>query len=412
MCKTQYSRTRPVGGCRPARSAIVPFIAAPRHHSGQSMSKQRSSSGGSPDSSAIQRTWTSHLVRTLSRHTRSAFLCLHFLGLASAADDPAARNIYLYDGADRAQRLIAGAKKEASLNLYCVMGQEQIGVLAQAFEQKYGVNVNVWRSSSENVLQRTLAEEQGKRSGVDVLELGAPELEALRRERLLQEVRSPYFQDLMPEVVPVHREWVGNRINVYVHAYNTNLVRKAELPKTYQELLEPKWKGRLSVESANLDWFSTLVREFGEEKGLQFFRELVAANGLSVRKGHPAMVSLVASGEIPLALATYGYFVDKLKKEKSAPIDWFITPPAIVRVTGVGIVKQAPHPHAAVLFYDFMLSEAQPMLAEFHITPASKKLSALPGGVPVRFVDPGLFLDEQSKWTKLYEQMVLRSAIK
>lgn len=339
-------------------------------------------------------------------------IALHFFHPVRAADVPGDHNVYLYQGADRTQRLIAGAKKEGSLNLYCAMGQEQMSVIAQAFEKKYGVKVNVWRSSSENVLQRAVNEAKGKRFDVDVLEIGAPELEALHREKLLQQVKSPHFQELIPQVIPAHQEWAGNRINIFVHAYNTNKVRKEELPKTYQDLLDPKWKGRLSVEAANLDWFSTLVREFGEEKGLQFFRELVATNGLSARKGHPAMVSLVASGEIPLALATYGYFVDKLKKEKAAPIDWFIIPPAIVRVTGVGIAKQAPHPYAAMLFYDFMLSDVQPMFAEFHITPASKKLNAFSDSLPMKFVDPAAFLDEQTKWAELYEQILMGRKVK
>lgn len=354
-----------------------------------------------------------NVLRDSSRSTRIALAAIlvsvlascHLFNSARAADGLTAPGVYLYAGADRTQRLIDGAKKEGSLNLYCAMGQEQMSVLAQAFEKKYGVKVNVWRSSSENVLKRAITEAQGKRFDVDVLEIGAPELEALHREKILQRVKSPYFSDLIPEVIPAHQEWVGNRINIFVHAYNTNKVQKSELPKTYRDLLDPKWKGRLSVEAANLDWFGALMREMGEEKGLQLFREIAAKNDVSVRKGHPAMVSLVASGEIPLALATYGYFVDALKKDKGAPIDWFITPPAIVRVTGVGIAKQAPHPHAAMLFYDFMLSDAQPLLAKFHITPASKQLAAIPDRIPVKFVDPSTFLDEQTKWTELYEQI-------
>ena len=335
----------------------------------------------------------------------------HFFNLVNA-DSPTNRDIYLYQGADRAQRLIAGAQKEGAINLYCVMGLEQMSVITQAFEKKYGVKVNIWRSSSENVLQRAITEAQGKRFDVDLLETGGPELEALHREKLLQQIKSPYFQELIPQAIPSHQEWVGNRINIFVQAYNTNKVKKEELPKTYQELLDPKWKGRLGVEAANLDWFSTLVRELGEEKGLQLFKDIVAANGLSVRKGHPILVSLVASGEIPLALATYSYFVDKLKKEKAAPIDWFIIPPAIVRVTGVGVARKAPHPYAALLFYDFMLSDAQPILLELGITPASKKLKTYPDNLPMKFVDPAIFLNEQAKWTELYERIIVKQGAK
>jgi len=336
----------------------------------------------------------------------------HLFNLALADNHPADRDIYFYQGADREQRLIADAKKEGVINLYCVMGLEQMNPIAQAFEKKYGVKVNIWRSSSENVLKRAVTEAQAKRFEADVFEIGGPELEALHREKLLQQIRSPYFQELIPQAITSHQEWVGNRVNVFVHAYNTGKVKKEELPKTYQDLLDPKWKGRLGVEAANLDWFSTLIRELGEEKGLRLFKDIVAGNGLSVRKGHPVLVSLVASGEIPLALATYGYFVDKLKKEKAAPIDWFIIPPAIARITGVGVAKKAPHPHAALLFYDFMLSGAQPMFLEFGMTPASKKLNTYSETMPMKFVDVGAFLDEQTKWTELYEQIVVKQKVK
>ncbi len=339
-----------------------------------------------------------------------AVLNTYLVNLAIADNAPPDRAIFFYQGKDRAQRVLAGAKKEGAINLYCVMGLEQMNPIAQAFEKKYGIKVNLWRSSSENVLQRAITESQGGRFDADVLEIGGPELEALHREKLLQQIKSPYFQELIPQAIPPHQEWVGSRINVFVHAYNTAKVKKEELPKTYEDLLDPKWKGRLGVEAANLDWFSTLVRELGEEKGLRLFKDMVAANGLSVRKGHPVLVSLVASGEIPLALATYSYFVDKLKKEKAAPIDWFVMAPAIVRVTGVGVAKKAPHPYAALLFYDFMLSAAQPLLLEFGITPANKKLNAYFNSLPMKFVDVAAFLDEQTKWTQLYDQIVVNGA--
>ena len=320
--------------------------------------------------------------------------------LAAAAD------IAVYDGADRQQLLIAGAKKEGQLHLYAVMGLEQMQVIAAAFEKKYGVKVNIWRASSENILSRVVTEARAGRFEADVVETGGPELEALHREKLLRPVRSPHVKDLIPQAVPAHGEWIGARINIFVQAYNTEKVRAQELPKSYDDLLDPRWKGRLGIEAANLDWFATLVKDLGEERGLQFFKQLVATNGLSVRKGHPTLVSLVASGEIPLALATYGYFIDKLKKEKSAPIDSFLLAPAIVRVTGVGLPKQTPHPHAAVLFYDFMLSDAQPLLLTLDITPAQKKL--LPAvSVPLKFVDPAAVLDENQKWQKLYDQIIV-----
>ncbi len=176
-----------------------------------------------------------------------AVLNTYLVNLAIADNAPPDRAIFFYQGKDRAQRVLAGAKKEGAINLYCVMGLEQMNPIAQAFEKKYGIKVNLWRSSSENVLQRAITESQGGRFDADVLEIGGPELEALHREKLLQQIKSPYFQELIPQAIPPHQEWVGSRINVFVHAYNTAKVKKEELPKTYEYLLDPKWKGRLGV---------------------------------------------------------------------------------------------------------------------------------------------------------------------
>ncbi len=319
--------------------------------------------------------------------------------------------IAVYEGADRQQRLLAGAKKEGSLNLYATMILEHTTLIAEAFEKKYGIKVNIWRSSSENVLQRTITEAQGRRFNVDVVETNSPELESLHREKLVQPVKSPYTADLIPQAVPPHHEWVGARLNIFVQAYNTDKVKQEELPKSYEDLLDPRWKGRLGIEAANVDWFATLMKERGEEKGLALFKKLIATNGASVRKGHPLLISLVASGEIPLALSTYSYLIDRLKKEKAAPIEWFVIPPTIARVSGVAIARKAPHPHAALLFYDFMLSDVQPLLLKLDSIPASKKLASYPAGT-VKFIDPVMLLDEQDKWVKLYEQIVLQQGTK
>src|SRR5690606_37822180 len=99
----------------------------------------------------------------------------------------------------------------------------------------------------------------------------------------------------------------------------------------------------------------------GEKEGLQLFRDIVAKNGLSVRKGHTLLTNLVASGEVPLSLTVYNYKAEQLKN-KGAPIDWFTISPAIARANGVAMAKGAPHPNAAVLFFDFMLSDGQEIL--------------------------------------------------
>ena len=314
-----------------------------------------------------------------------------------------------YTGSDRQQRLVEGAKKEGELMIYTSAPVDDMAVLTAAFEKKYGIKVKLWRAGSEKVLQRTVTEARANRFDADIIETNGPELEALHREKLLQEVKSPYLADLIPQAILPHREWIGTRLNIFAMAYNTKLVKKEDLPKTYRDLLDPKWKGKLGIEAEDSDWFAGVIGQLGEEKGLKLFRDIVATNGLSVRKGHTLLTNLVASGEVPLSLTVYNYKAEQLKN-KGAPLDWFVIPPAIARPNGVAVTRRAPHPNAAVLFFDFMLNDAQPILLARDFVPTSKKVNTPLNKVQLQFVDPKVILDENEKWTKLYEEIITKQS--
>jgi len=280
-------------------------------------------------------------------------------------------------------------------------------VLAIAFEKKYGVKLQAWRASSESILQRTMIEQRGGRHEVDVIETSAAEMESLHREGLLQEVKSPHLADIVPAALRPHREWVGDRLNIISAGYNTNLVKKQEAPKTYEELLDPKWKGRLGIESDDAIWFGALARAMGEEKTIKLFRDMVRVNGVSVRKGHTLLANLVVSGEIPFALTLYHYKAEQLKNQ-GAPLDWYVIAPGFARFLGTGVMKRTTRPHAAVLFMDFMLSEAQHLLMHRDFTPTNMKVRPL--NVPFNVIDPAQVLDEGNKWQKLYDEIVVKQS--
>jgi len=207
-----------------------------------------------------------------------------------------------YEGADRQDKLVAGAKKEGELTIYTSSQSDDIGAVAKAFQAKYGVKVNLWRAGSEKVLQRAVTEARGGRHAVDVLETNGPEMEMLHREQVLQAVNSPHLADIIPAAKRPHGEWVGTRLNVFALAYNTRLVKKEELPKSFADLAHPRWKGRLGIEADDQDWLAGVMAQLGEQKGAQIFREMVKTNGISVRRGHTLLTQLVVSGEVPLAL--------------------------------------------------------------------------------------------------------------
>ena len=313
-------------------------------------------------------------------------------------------------GADRAKRLAEGARKEgATVTIYTSAPPEDMNAIAAAFEKRHGVRLQVWRASSEKVVQRAVAEARANRNDVDIIETNGPDIEALHREKLLQEVRSPHLADLIPGAVPPHREWISLRLNIWVAAYNTKLVRREELPRSYEDLAHPRWKGRLGIEGGDANWVSAVVKEMGEAKGLKVFRDIVSVNGLSVRTGHTLLTNLVVAGEIPLALTVYNYRVEQIKAG-GAPIEWFIIPPTIARFQGMGLARRAPRPHAAVLYFDFMLTEGQEILLKRGFIPTSKAVTTSLNQFPMKMLDPKVALDEHDKWSGLFKETILNHA--
>jgi len=333
---------------------------------------------------------------------RALFAFLLVLPVAALAQSPLLR-----EGPDRESFLAQAAKKEGEVSVYTSLIQEDLIALSEAFEKKYGVKVKGWRAGSEKVLQRAVTEARANRHDADVIETNGPELESLYREKVLQPLKSPHLKDLMPQAVRSHGHWVGTRINLFVQTYNTTLVSKDEVPKSFADLTNPRWKGRLGIEAEDEDWFAMVVRELGEERGLKIFREISRVNGFSVRKGHTLLSGLVASGEVPFALTTYSHGSEKMK-QRGAPVEWYAIEPAIGRANGVAVMARPAHPHAAALFVDFILSpEGQAILEKGGYVPASLKMNNRAQKLPLKFVDPAVVLDESDKWKKLWEEIVL-----
>jgi iron(III) transport system substrate-binding protein len=327
---------------------------------------------------------------------------------SSAFAEPAPLSALAADaGVARTEKLVAGARREGTVTVYSSATTEDMAVIAAAFQKKYGVKVRLWRGSSENIVQRAVVEARGGRFDADVIETGGLAMEAMQREKLFQEVRMPLLSELVPAAIPPHREWIGTRFNIFAAAYNTDLVKADALPKSYLDLKNAKWKGKLGVEAEDSDWFGAVVGALGEDDGLALFREIVAANGISVRKGHTLLANLVVSGEVPLALTTYVYKVEQLKKD-GAPIDWLAIPPAVARFEGAGVARRAAHPNAAILFFEFMLNDAQELLRARDFFPARRNARVLPGGVS--FLDPAKALDENQKWSRYFREIMTNQA--
>jgi iron(III) transport system substrate-binding protein len=355
----------------------------------------------------------SRCMRRLQRILADGLAVLAIALIVPPALDQAARaqgsgvaEIAPYEGADRERRLIEGAKKEKELTFYSSIPTDDISALVAAFDKRYGIKVKVWRADSEGFLQRIMREAKARRFEVDIMAGSTSALEPLHRENLLQEVKSPNFADLIPEAIAPHRQWVAVYLNTIVQAYNTFLVQKENLPNSYRDLLKPEWKGKLGIESEDFDWFAQVVTYLGEARGVQLFRDIVAANGISVRKGHNLLANLVAAGEVPLALTVYGFLAEQAKR-KGAPLDWFVLPPAVARMTAQGLARNAPHPHAALLFFDFLIGEGQQLLASRQFVTVTRKIETPIDRGSLKLIDSAAMLDQARKWQDLYQKTII-----
>jgi len=319
-------------------------------------------------------------------------------------------NLLQYDKPDRSDKVLEAALKEGTLTLYTAFRPQDLPLIIAPFEAKYGIKVKAWRSGSNNVTQRVVREAAGKRPEVDVIMMPASEMEAVYREKLLQPITSPLTKDLISSALPAHKNWATVFMNVTVHSYNTQLIKKEDLPKTYNDLLDPKWKGKLGVESKAEEWYSKVVTVMGEEKGTKYFRELVTKNGMSARLGASLLHNLVIAGEVPLAMTVY---IDLPEKDKRAgkPVDWFALDPVVAQGFNMSIAQKAQHPHAALLFYDYMLSpETQKLLASLHYYPASTKVTNPYPNMKIEVIDPVVTMDTFTKWTKSFDDVVIKNS--
>src|SRR4051812_29332242 len=218
------------------------------------------------------------------------------------------------------------ARKEGSVTLYTSMQVVDSRPLTEAFEKKYAIKVNLWRASGEKVAQRVITEARGGRFDADVVETDGAQMEILYCEKQLSALNVPAVADVPAEILPAHGHYAPTRLTLYVMAYNTNLVKPEEVPRSYADLLLPRWSGKLALESDDVAWFASVVKAMGEAQGISYYRKL-AATKPSMRSGHTLIAELVAAGEIEVGIDTHVQGIARLK-DKGAPIEWKPLQPA------------------------------------------------------------------------------------
>jgi iron(III) transport system substrate-binding protein len=322
---------------------------------------------------------------------RLAACVLAAAALAAQAQDPA---------------LVERARKEGAVTVYTSMQLVDSGPLTQAFEKKHGIKVSLWRASGEKVAQRALTEARGNRFEVDVVETDGAQMEILHREGQLAPLPATSLKDIPAAIVPAHRHYVPTRLTLYVLVYNTKLVAPGDVPNSYEDLLQSKWSGKVGLEAADVAWFAAVAKAMGEEKGIAYFRRF-AQTRPSLRSGHTLMAELVAAGEMAMAVDAHVQGVARLK-EKGAPVEWKALQPAFGQPSSVGVAKRAPHPNAAQLFAEFILSrEGQEIIKSRNRVPSSTAVDSPLNKFAYALIDPAIALDEWDKWSRLFSEIFL-----
>jgi iron(III) transport system substrate-binding protein len=310
---------------------------------------------------------------------------------------------------ERAGLVLEQAKKEGRLNLYTVVSLTISKPVANAFEKKYGIPVSLTRSSSDRLLARFSTEAKAGVIQADIMENDPAELTWLAMQGFLEPLSSPQLERYPKNIVAFDRLWAGSRYTFYVLGYNTSLIFPRNIPKTYEDLLNPRWKGKMMIEAEDVDWFATLWNHWGEQKASADFKKL-GEQDLLVRRGHTNMSQLLAAGEAPLAITLYNHQIEKLK-QAGAPVEWFPIEPVVARLGGASMVKNAPHPAAALLYFDFIFSvEGQNVLRSLGRSSTDPEVGSEPRRLSEGFkfimVNPQLMVDKRKEFTTLFQNML------
>ena len=266
--------------------------------------------------------------------------------------------------ADHTKRLIEAAKKEGKVVWYTALSIPDAELLTKRFEQTYPfIKTETLRLVTDALLTKILTETKAGVHNADVIEIPGIAGNILKKEGLFDKYASPESNAYPASMKDPGGTWTSFFIHTLVLVYNTQLVKKEELPRTYEDLINPKWKGKIALRDEDYETFGMMLKVMGREKGMNFMRRL-GAQGVDLRNSFTLAVQGVASVEIPLGMNLYGTHTEEFKK-KGAPVDWVPMEFVLTTIEPLAVSARAPHPAAARLFIDFLLSkEAQTILRD------------------------------------------------
>ena len=309
------------------------------------------------------------------------------------------------------QKLVEAAKKEGELVYYTTMTLDQSKVVTDRFEKKYGIKATLFRTGGGPLLNKIFTEARGGRYDWDVVVGRGEMVLPLIERKLVDSYLSPETKMIEEQLVDKQGYWTAYYVNSYVLGWNTKLVKKQDVPKTYEELLNLRWKGgQISLDTEAYGMMEGLKRVWGREKGINYFKRLAALDPV-LKRGNTERVQLVVAGEYPLIIA-YNQTLQRMNS-RGAPVDWLPLEPSVTQVNPIMLAAKAPHPNAARLFYDFVLSkEGQEMLRGFQRIPVRKDVEPDPPrlfrGFKIAVEDPEDYKDFDASVKQYLEIFKLR----
>lgn len=337
------------------------------------------------------------------RATCSALAVVIALATTAKMSHPAsAQEILTNRSTERDQMILEGARKEGRVVLYsAAIVNQALRPIAEAFMKKYPfIKMSFWRGDSEEIIAKISAEVRARNVVADLVEgTGVGELAVEAKLTL------PYFSPMVMAMPERYRDkrglWTSTRVSYYSIAYNTRLVPPDQVPKTYDDLLDPRWRGKLAWRigtASGTPLFLTTIRlSRGEEKAMEYFRKLATQKVINFGSGSArTLVDRVIAGEFPIALNIFAHH-PLISRAKGAPVGSQLMDP-VPSTSGTMIIPRGVrNPHAALLLADFILSrEGQQILANadyFPVRPDVPPRDVLATVIPERAGVPELFLN-------------------
>ena len=247
------------------------------------------------------------------------------------------------------------AEAEGKLMFYASFNATHSKVLTDGFKQLYPkIDATFYRATDAQMMERILTEARAGRNLWDVMMTSSFYCYNLKKRGMLAPYDSPERKFYREGYKDPQATWTSIYTNYAAFGFNTRSVAKANIPKTYADLLKPEWKGNIGLDSRPYEWFGTMVKAMGDEKGLSYMREL--AKQAQLRNGRTILAQLVAAGEFKGVLTAYSQNFEQMKPT-GAPVDWVYLNPVFANIHPVGLSTKAPHPNAGKLFIDFVLSK-------------------------------------------------------